>query len=75
MIGTICATGRSGSGARTIEKMLPRDHLLRRVDRLLDLGELRSALAPHYTELPSSKRRKRLNTPRKGVFSAQNVAM
>jgi len=49
MIGTICATGRSGSGARTIEKMLPRDHLLRRVDRLLDLGELRSALAPHYS--------------------------
>ncbi len=49
MIGTVCETGRSGPGARTIEMMLPRDHLLRRVDRLLDLGELRSALAPHYS--------------------------
>ncbi len=49
MIGTVCETGRSGPGARTIEMMLPRDHLLRGVDRLLDLGELRSALAPHYS--------------------------
>lgn len=49
MIGTVCETGRSGPGARVLEMMLPRDHLLRRVDRLLDLGELRSALAPHYS--------------------------
>lgn len=49
MIGTVCAFGRSGRGARTIEAMLPRDHLLRRVDRLLDMSELRSALAPHYS--------------------------
>ena len=49
MIGTVCDAGRSGPGAQTIEMMPPRDHLLRRVDRLLDLGELRSALAPHYS--------------------------
>jgi transposase len=29
--------------------MLPRDHLLRRVDRLLDLSELKTALAQHYS--------------------------
>ena len=49
MIGTVCDAGRSGPGAAMIEMTLPRDHLLRRVDRLLDLGELRSALAPHYS--------------------------
>lgn len=49
MIGTSCDAERFGPGARAIEIMLPRDHLLRRVDRLLDLGELRSALAPHYS--------------------------
>ena len=49
MIGTTCETGRSGPGARTIEMMLPHDHLLRRVDRLFDMGELRSALARHYS--------------------------
>lgn len=32
-----------------MEMMIPRDHLLRRVDQLLDLGELRSALAPYYS--------------------------
>jgi hypothetical protein len=47
MIGTVCGAERSRPGVRVIEMMLPRDHLLRRVDRLLDLGELRSALAPH----------------------------
>ncbi len=49
MIGKVCEVGRSGPGARTIERMLPRDHLLRRVDRLLDLSELRSTLAQHYS--------------------------
>jgi transposase len=29
--------------------MLPRDHLLRRVDRLLDMSELRTALERHYS--------------------------
>ncbi|WP_240313677.1 transposase [Sphingomonas carotinifaciens] len=49
MMGTACGSGRSGPGSRTIEAMLPRDHLLRRVDRLLDMGELRAALARHYS--------------------------
>ena len=49
MIGKACEAGRSGPGARTMERMLPRDHLLRRVDRLLDLGALRPALAQHYS--------------------------
>lgn len=49
MMGTSCDRGRAGPGSRTIEGMLPRDHLLRRVDRLLDMGELREALAPHYS--------------------------
>jgi len=49
MIGKVCGAGRSGPGARTIERMLPRDHLLRRVDRLLDLSELRPALVQHYS--------------------------
>lgn len=49
MIGKACEAGRSGSGARTMDRMLPRDRLLRRVDRLLDLGALRPALAQHYS--------------------------
>lgn len=49
MIGTVCEVGRSGPDARTIERMLPRDHLLHRVDRLLDPSERRPALAQHYT--------------------------
>lgn len=49
MIGTVCEAGRSGPGARIIERMLPRDHLLSRVDQLLDINELRSTLAPHYS--------------------------
>lgn len=42
---------RSGRGAslRALEAMLPRDHILRRMDRLLDISELRRALAPHYS--------------------------
>lgn len=50
MMGTACDDGRSGPGSRTIDGMLPRDHLLRRVDRLLDMGELRAALAQHYSK-------------------------
>lgn len=49
MMGTSCDRGRSGPGSRTIEGMVPRDHLLRRVDRLLDMGELRAVLSPHYS--------------------------
>ncbi|EJU11802.1 hypothetical protein LH128_17052 [Sphingomonas sp. LH128] len=49
MMGTACENGRSGPGSRTIDGMLPRDHLLRRVDRLLDMGELKAALAQHYS--------------------------
>ena len=49
MIGTVCDAGRSGPGAAMIEMMLPRDHLLRLVYRLLDLAKLRAALAPHYS--------------------------
>jgi transposase len=33
---------------RELEAAVPPDHLLRRLDRLLDLGELRRALTPHY---------------------------
>jgi transposase len=29
--------------------MIPADHILRRIDGLIDLGELRDALAPHYS--------------------------
>lgn len=49
MMGSACVNGRSGPGFRTVEAMLPRDHLLRRVDRLLDMGELRAALERHYS--------------------------
>ena len=31
MIGKACEAGRSGPGTRAMERMLPRDHLLRRV--------------------------------------------
>ncbi len=49
MMGATCGADRSGAGSRTIDAMLPRDHLLRRVDQLLDMGELRAALARHYS--------------------------
>ncbi len=34
---------------------VPSDHILRRIDRQLDMAELRDALAPHYSrqERPS----------------------
>ena len=32
-----------------LEKRIPADHLLRRIDAVLDLSKLRSQLAPHYS--------------------------
>jgi len=49
MMGEMDKAGRRGPGCRAINAMLPSDHLLRRVDRLLDTGELRAALASHYS--------------------------
>ncbi len=34
-----------------LEDMVPADHLLRRIDAVLDLSWLRSELAPHYSHL------------------------
>jgi transposase len=34
---------------RALEAMLPGDHILRRIDQVLDMGELRDALAPYYS--------------------------
>lgn len=48
MMGSATAE-RTGPGWRAMNAMLPRDHLLRRVDRLLDLGGLRAMLASHYS--------------------------
>ncbi len=48
-MGPACRGKREGASRRTIEAMLPADHLLRRVDRCLDIGELRQALAGHYS--------------------------
>lgn len=31
------------------EAILPEDHILRRIDRLLDMRKLRDALTPHYS--------------------------
>lgn len=49
MMGELDHAGQCGSRFRAISALLPRDHLLRRVDRLLDMGELREALACHYS--------------------------
>lgn len=49
MMGELDQAGRRGPGSRAIDAMLPHDHLLRRIDRLLDLTELRGALASHYS--------------------------
>lgn len=38
-----------GAGWRSLDAMVPADHLLRRIDRLLNTGELSIALAPHYS--------------------------
>ena len=50
----------SGSQGRffyrfALEERVPADHLLRKIDAVLDLSRLRSQLAPHYshTGLPS----------------------
>jgi transposase len=42
---------RGGKGAswRALGAMIPADHMLHRIDGLIDLGELRDALAPHYS--------------------------
>ena len=42
---------RGGKGAswRVLGAMIPADHILHRIDGLIDLGELRDALAPHYS--------------------------
>jgi transposase len=45
---------RSGSQGRffyrfDLEKRIPTDHLLRKIDAVLDLSKLRSQLAPHYS--------------------------
>lgn len=49
MMGLACCGGREGASRRTIEAMLPADHLLRSIDRCLDMGELRQALAGYYS--------------------------
>ena len=49
MMGPTYRGGRGGASRRTIEAMLPADHLLRRIDRRLDTSELRQALADHYS--------------------------
>lgn len=49
MMGATRGAGRSGRGPRATDAMLPRDHLLRRVDRLFDTGELRAELVTHHS--------------------------
>ncbi|WP_333702779.1 IS1182 family transposase [Sphingobium yanoikuyae] len=41
--------GSKGATWRALGAMLPMDHILRRIDGLLDMQELRDALAPHYS--------------------------
>src|SRR3546814_5005445 len=41
--------GGRGAGWRALGAMVPADHILRRIDGAMDLGELRDALAPHYS--------------------------
>lgn len=38
-----------GTNWQALESMVPADHILRRLDRLLDLNALRVALVPHYS--------------------------
>jgi transposase len=49
MMGELNGAGRRGARPSAIDSLLPREHLLRRVDRLLDMGDLRNALACHYS--------------------------
>lgn len=48
-MGELGVVGGHGARRGVLDATLPRDHLLRRVDRLLDMGELRAALAHHYS--------------------------
>jgi transposase len=41
--------GSKGVAWRALAAAVPADHILRRIDRHLDLAELRDALAPHYS--------------------------
>lgn len=41
--------GGKSTSLRTLGAVLPHDHVLRRIDRLLDMGEHRAALACHYS--------------------------
>ncbi len=42
--------GGKDASWRALAASVPADHILRRIDRLLDLAELRDALAPHYSQ-------------------------
>ena len=42
--------GGKGASWRALDAMVPADHILRRIDRLLDMGELRNALIAHYSQ-------------------------
>jgi hypothetical protein len=39
--------GSRGAVWRALGAMVPADHILRRIDGLLDMGELRDAVTPH----------------------------
>ena len=39
----------TASDLQVLETVVPADHLLRRIDRLLDFEELNAVLAPHYS--------------------------
>lgn len=41
--------GSKSAGWQALGATVPADHILRRIDRLLDLGELRDALTSHYS--------------------------
>ena len=45
-MGELAKSVRRGAGLRAVGATLPREHLLRRIDRLLDMTEPRPALAP-----------------------------
>jgi hypothetical protein len=41
--------GGKGASWRALAATVPADHILRRIDRQLDMAGLRDALAPHYS--------------------------
>jgi len=41
--------GSKDASWRALAATVPADHILRRIDRQLDMVELRGALAPHYS--------------------------